>query len=88
MRTVILSLAVGLLANLSIAQTKIQKSFSVEKGQELTLKFDYPQIVKITTWKQNEVSISGNVNINNGKNDSNFSLTESKNSQGFCKICF
>ena len=33
MRTVILSLVVGLLANLSIAQTKIQKSFSVEKGQ-------------------------------------------------------
>ena len=82
MRTVILSLAMGLLANLSIAQTKIQKSFSVEKGQELTLKFDYPQIIKITTWKQNEVSISGNVNINNGKNDSNFNLTESKNGQG------
>lgn len=79
MRTLLTTLALTCLTTFINAQTAIQKNFSVAKGEHLTLKFDYPQLIKITTWKQNEVSISGSVSINNGEDDSLFELTENKN---------
>ena len=39
------------------------------------LKFDYP-VVKVSTWDKNEVSVVAHVNINEGENDSAFSLEE------------
>ena len=75
MRTT-LTLVLGLFAATLFAQTSIQKKYQIQKGQELTLKFDYPQLVKITTWDKNEIEISGKVNINDGKNDSDFEITE------------
>ena len=75
MRTT-LTLVLGLFAATLFAQTPIQKKYQIQKGQELTLKFDYPQLVKITTWDKNEIEISGKVNINDGKNDSDFEITE------------
>lgn len=79
MRTLLTTLALTCLTTFINAQTAIQKNFSVAKGEQLTLKFDYPQLIKITTWKQNEVSIFGSVSINNGEDDSLFELTENKN---------
>ncbi|MGV0923412.1 hypothetical protein [Empedobacter tilapiae] len=75
MRT-LFTLALGLLTAALFAQTDIHKKYSVKKGDELVLKFDYPQLVKITTWDQNEVQINGKVYINNGENDSAFELIE------------
>ena len=56
------------------AQTSIQKSIPVRTGQAIKMNFDYPELVKVTTWDRNEVLIEGSVTINNGENDDAFEL--------------
>ena len=60
------------------AQTMINKSFSTTKNQNISLKFDYPQLIKISTWDKDEVQISGTVNINDNENNDAFQIKESK----------
>ena len=60
------------------AQTTINKSFSTTKNQNISLKFDYPQLIKISTWDKDEVQISGTVNINDNENNQAFQIKESK----------
>jgi len=59
------------------AQTPVMKSFATTPGQKILLKFDYPELVKVTTWDKNEISITGMVNINSGENDNAFELVQS-----------
>ncbi|KFC20289.1 hypothetical protein [Chryseobacterium sp. FH1] len=60
------------------AQTTINRSFSTVKNQNVSLKFDYPQLIKISTWDKDEVQISGTVNINENENNGAFQIKESK----------
>jgi hypothetical protein len=57
------------------AQTTVTRSYPVQEGQQVTLKFDYP-VVKVSTWEKNEVSVTAHVNINEDENDSAFMLEE------------
>lgn len=59
------------------AQTSLNKSIPVQRGQNISLWFDYPELIKISTWEGNEILITGTVSINNGENDNEFSLTNS-----------
>ncbi|WP_159478814.1 hypothetical protein [Chryseobacterium sp. 18068] len=77
MRTVI-TLAVSLVFGLTAAQTAINKSFSTDKNQKISLKFDYPELIKISTWDKSEVQILGTVNINENENNNAFQIKESK----------
>ncbi|WP_404986534.1 hypothetical protein ACI513_05545 [Chryseobacterium sp. M5] len=65
----LLALAISFVFGLTAAQTSINKTFSTDKSQKLSLKFDYPQLIKISTWDKSEVQILGTVNIN--ENESN-----------------
>jgi hypothetical protein len=56
------------------AQTAINKTIPVTKGQSIRFKFDYPSPVKISTWDKNEILITGTVSINNGEHDDRFEL--------------
>lgn len=56
------------------AQTAINKTVPVTKGQVIRLWFDYPNLVKVSTWDKNEISITGTVSINGGEHDSAFKL--------------
>jgi hypothetical protein len=69
----ILSLVTGTLA----AQTPVTKSFATTYGQKILFRFDYPELIKVSTWEKNEISITGKVNINGGENDDAFELTSS-----------
>jgi hypothetical protein len=60
-----------------VAQTPVNKSYPVSAGQKIKLHFDYPELVKISTWDKNEISITGVVSINGGENDDAFELTQS-----------
>ncbi len=60
-----------------VAQTPVNKNFPVSAGQKISLRFDYPELVKISTWDKNEISISGSVSINGGENDDAFELIQS-----------
>lgn len=70
---IILCLFTGDLA----AQTPVNKIFPVSAGQKISLRFDYPELVKISTWDKNEISIGGSVSINGGENDDAFELIQS-----------
>ena len=59
------------------AQTAVSKSFPVTAGQQIRLEFDYPQLIRITTWDKNEVVVTGTVSINGGENDDAFVMTSS-----------
>lgn len=58
-------------------QTPVNKSVPVAAGQRVHLHFDYPEIVRISTWDKPEVSITGTVQINGGENDEAFVLESS-----------
>lgn len=68
------------------AQTTVTKSYPVQAGQRVSLSFDYPKTVKVSTWDKNEVYVKALVSINNGENDSAFEL-EQKNENGVLSIC-
>jgi hypothetical protein len=59
------------------AQTRVDKSIPVQSGQKVVMHFDYPDLIKVTTWDRNEVSIQGTVSINNGESDDHFELETS-----------
>jgi hypothetical protein len=57
------------------AQTTISKLYPAQAGQQIKLKFDFPE-VKISTWEKDQVSVIAHVSINDGENDSAFVLDE------------
>jgi hypothetical protein len=61
------------------AQTQLNKSIPVQSGQKVTMHFDYPELVRISTWERNEISVQGTVSINNGENDDAFIFENSVN---------
>ena len=61
----------------TLAQTPVNKTIPVQSGQKITMHFDYPELIKVSTWDKNEVSITGEVSINGGENDDAFSLESS-----------
>jgi hypothetical protein len=71
-RATTLFLAVAAMS--AAAQTKISKSIPVRAGQTLNMHFDYPELIKVTSWDKNEISIQGEVMINGGENDDAFRL--------------
>src|ERR1041384_1073333 len=64
-------------ALVTFSQTPITKTIAVQPGQKIRMKFDYPELIKVTTWNKNEISITGEVSINGGENDDAFSLDAS-----------
>jgi hypothetical protein len=60
-------------------QTPVNKIIPVKAGQNIDLHFDYPELVKISTWDKNEISIQGTVSINAGDNDDAFELITTNN---------
>lgn len=61
------------------AQTQVNRSIPVQVGQSIQMHFDYPKLIRVTTWEKNEVSIVGDVSINGGENDDAFILENSLN---------
>ena len=78
MRT-ITSIVLSFITGVVVAQTPVNKSFPASAGQKIFFHFDYPELVKISTWDKNEISITGMVSINAGENDDAFELTQSLN---------
>jgi hypothetical protein len=63
-----------LTALLAEAQTQINKTIPVKPGQTVSMHFDYPELIKVSTWDKNEIGITGEVSINAGENDDAFQL--------------
>jgi len=74
---ILLSSLVLLMALNAYTQTPINKSISVQAGQKIVMHFDFPELIRVTTWDKNEISIQGTVSINGGENDDAFELFNS-----------
>ncbi len=73
-----LALGILLMAGTAVsAQTPVNKTIPVQTAQRVEIHFDYPNLVRVSTWDKNEVSVQGTVSINNGENDDAFELTTS-----------
>ena len=59
------------------AQTVINRSIPLQRGQAIVMSFDYPELIRVSTWDKNEISIQGTVSINGGENDDAFVLENS-----------
>ena len=59
---------------LAVGQTPVNKSYPVTAGQKISMRFDYPEMVRVTTRDKNEISITGTVSINGGESDDAFEL--------------
>jgi hypothetical protein len=77
-KIVMLLVIVLIVPKRDFAQTTLNKSIPVQAGQTIDMKFDYPQLVKVSTWEKNEIQIGGTVSINNGENDDAFILESSQ----------
>jgi len=77
-RAIILTLALSI-AWATRAQTIVDKTLPVQKGQTVVLHFDYPELIRVTTWDKTEVSIHASVSINTGENDDAFELSTATN---------
>ncbi|WP_342644963.1 hypothetical protein [Mucilaginibacter sp. CSA2-8R] len=84
MKAILTVLALLLAHGATIAQTVINRSYSLKSGEKLLLKFDYP-VVRVSTWDQKEVSIVAKVSINDGESDSAF-LLQDENNNGVLQI--
>lgn len=67
----------ALITGALLAQTPVNKTYPVTAGQKISFRFDYPEVVKITTWDKNEIAIVGSVSINSGESDDAFELLQS-----------
>jgi hypothetical protein len=76
MRTLIL-IAMCCLGEATLSQTPVNKTYPVQAGQSIKFHFDYPDLIKVSTWDKNEVSIQGTVSINGGESDDAFELSSS-----------
>jgi hypothetical protein len=71
------SILISFITGVVVAQTPVNKSYPAAPGQKISFHFDYPELVKISTWDKNEISIEGVVNINAGESDDAFELSQS-----------
>ena len=72
-RLLALSFAI-LSSTTAFSQTVAEKTVPVQRGQEIELHFDYPELIRVSTWDKNEVHVRANVSINDGENNDAFTL--------------
>lgn len=60
------------------AQTVINQAIPVKVGESISMHFDYPKLIKLSTWEGSEIVIQGEVTINGGENDDAFVMEESR----------
>ena len=56
------------------AQQKINQTHSTAGINEIKMVFKYPELIKITTWERQEISITGEAMINRGEHNDAFKL--------------
>lgn len=72
----ILALIVGCYATQA---QNVNKTIAVQPSQTIFMHFDYPELIKVSTWDKNEISVEGTVDINDGENNDAFVLDSEAN---------
>ncbi len=74
---IVTGIALIILSSSAHAQTTVNKSLPVKPGQNIEMHFDFPKLIRVSTWDKNEISITGSVSINGGESDDAFKLQTS-----------
>jgi hypothetical protein len=61
------------------AQTQLNKSIPFKQGQTIRMHFDYPELIRVSTYEGSDVIVQGTVSINGGENDDAFILENTVN---------
>jgi hypothetical protein len=61
------------------AQTQLNKTIPLQKGQSVRMHFDYPELIRVSTWDGADIVMQGTVSINGGENDDAFVIENSVN---------
>ncbi|WP_420387479.1 hypothetical protein [Roseivirga sp.] len=61
-------------------QWSVEKNYKLEANEKLSLDFEYPEIVKISTWDKQEVQINARVLINGNDATEDFEISDRRNS--------
>ncbi len=77
MKTILLACLCMLISSIH-AQTIVNRSISTAAAKEINFNFDFPKVIKFSTWDKNEVAITASVSINGGDNNDAFVLEEKK----------
>jgi hypothetical protein len=72
-KSVVLIVALAMPAK-DYAQTVINQSIPIQGKKSIEMHFDYPELIRVSTWDKDEISIQGSVSINGGENDDAFTL--------------
>jgi hypothetical protein len=76
MKKLIFTVILTLCTLVVFAQEEIKVSnFDASKVEQIDLQFEYPELVSINTWDQNEVKITADIFINDGEDNENFKLS-------------
>lgn len=76
----IITLVFLVLCCISSMGQSIEKSYQLSAQEKLSLDFEYPELVKISTWDKPEVHIKAKVLINNQDAKEDFTLSENRSS--------
>ncbi len=82
MKKVLITLIIiSLFAKAIIAQNNFTKSIPVRQNQKVYMEFQYPELIKVSTWDNNEILLTGQVSINLGKNNDAFEIKVQESDQ-------
>lgn len=81
MKNVITQLFFLFVTTLLPAQTQVNKSIPLGNAQQISLDFEFADVVFLT-WDRQEVQITGSASINNGENDDAFQVTSNTQNNG------
>ncbi len=76
MKTILLIMAIATALHIQSQSTQINKSYPANGINEINMDFDYPELIKVSSWDGNEIKITGSVNINGGEGNDHFSITD------------
>ena len=60
----------------AFGQTKVTRTYPINKGQSVSVKFDYPKLIRVSSWAGNEIVVEATININEGENNEAFQLLD------------
>jgi len=80
MKTLFITIVVGILSLHISAQRVVEENISLTKDQSIKLDFDFADNIIVKSWNKNEVYVKATVNINNNENNENFKFITRKGS--------
>lgn len=81
MKSMIITISLVIVGLTAPAQTKLSRIIPLSGAEKINMRFDYPELVRVSTWDRNEIAVEGTVSINQGENDDAFVFDSETNAR-------